>query len=107
MIFFREDSILVKESDGVADVKKEFASIAAHEVAHQWFGNLVTPKWWDDVWLKEGFSSFFGYLALSVVKYKSIFLINANVSSSPFQKVIIIITSISHIFYVITFLSVL
>ncbi|KAM0725616.1 Aminopeptidase N [Formica fusca] len=55
LITFREDSILV-------------ASIAAHEVAHQWFGNLVTPKWWDDVWLKEGFSSFFGYLALSVLE---------------------------------------
>ncbi|XP_050463776.1 thyrotropin-releasing hormone-degrading ectoenzyme-like isoform X2 [Cataglyphis hispanica] len=68
LITFREDSILVKETDGIADVKKEFASIAAHEVAHQWFGNLVTPKWWDDVWLKEGFSSFFGYLALSVLE---------------------------------------
>ncbi|GAB1859250.1 Aminopeptidase [Camponotus japonicus] len=68
LITFREDSILIKEIDGIADVKKEFASIAAHEVAHQWFGNLVTPKWWDDVWLKEGFSSFFGYLALSVLE---------------------------------------
>ncbi|XP_072760403.1 aminopeptidase N-like isoform X2 [Anoplolepis gracilipes] len=68
LITFREDSILVKETDGTADVKKELASIAAHEVAHQWFGNLVTPKWWDDVWLKEGFSSFFGYLALSVLE---------------------------------------
>ncbi|EFN62134.1 Aminopeptidase N [Camponotus floridanus] len=68
LITFREDSILIQEADGIANVKKEFASIAAHEVAHQWFGNLVTPKWWDDVWLKEGFASFFGYLALSVLE---------------------------------------
>jgi len=64
----RERYALVKEDYAVADSRKSCASIAAHEVAHQWFGNLVTPRWWDDVWLKEGLSSFFGFLAMSVVK---------------------------------------
>lgn len=68
MFFFREDIVVIKKA-GDVDLKTAVANIAAHEVAHQWFGNLVTPKWWEDLWLKEGFSSFFGYLALSVVKW--------------------------------------
>jgi len=66
---FREDVILIKKDDSIIESKKSIASIAAHEVAHQWFGNLVTPKWWDEVWLKEGFASFFGFLALNAVKW--------------------------------------
>jgi alanyl aminopeptidase len=37
-----------------------FARMAAHEIIHQWFGNLVTPAWWDDLWLAESFASWFG-----------------------------------------------
>lgn len=66
---FREDVILIKKDDSIIESKKSIAGIVAHEVAHQWFGNLVTPKWWDEVWLKEGFASFFGFLALNAVKW--------------------------------------
>ena len=41
--------------------------LLAHELAHQWFGNLVTPLWWSDLWLNEGFASFISYVAVDRV----------------------------------------
>lgn len=72
---FREETAVLNETGDSVSAKKDLASITAHEVAHQWFGNLVTPKWWDDVWLKEGFSTFFGDLALNVVSQFSLELL--------------------------------
>ena len=58
-VTFTDD--LVFKAQATDSLRAARANVVAHEMAHQWFGDLVTMKWWDDLWLNESFAEYMGY----------------------------------------------
>lgn len=67
LVTYRESALLVDPANTSLPQKQYVALVVAHELAHQWFGNLVTMQWWTDLWLNEGFASWVEYLAIDKI----------------------------------------
>ena len=67
LVTYREVCLIVDENSSVAS-RQQVALVVAHELAHQWFGNLVTMRWWDDLWLNESFANMMEYVCVNAIE---------------------------------------
>ncbi|KAM6224299.1 aminopeptidase Q [Rhynchocyon petersi] len=70
LLVFDEALLLLYQNDQLTEKKIVISYIVAHEIGHQWFGNLVTMNWWNNIWLNEGFASYFEFGIINYVNPK-------------------------------------
>ncbi|WP_461241035.1 M1 family metallopeptidase [Paucilactobacillus sp. N302-9] len=68
LVTYREAYLLLDPDNTAFETKQLVATVIAHELAHQWFGDLVTMKWWDDLWLNESFANMMEYVAIDAIE---------------------------------------
>lgn len=67
LVTYREAYLLLDPDNTTLDNKELVATVITHELAHQWFGDLVTMNWWDDLWLNESFANMMEYLSVDAI----------------------------------------
>jgi aminopeptidase N len=68
LVTYREAYLLLDPENTSLETKQLVATVIAHELAHQWFGDLVTMKWWEDLWLNESFANMMEYVAIDAIE---------------------------------------
>lgn len=68
LVAYREAYMLLDPDNTTLNQKRLIATVITHELAHQWFGDLVTMKWWDDLWLNESFANMMEYVAVDALE---------------------------------------
>ncbi|KAH8257876.1 hypothetical protein KR038_002397 [Drosophila bunnanda] len=116
LVTYRETALLYSNRTTSLEARENVALVMAHELAHQWFGNLVTMKWWTDLWLNEGFATYVSSLGVHHIhpewRYKDrrsvgdiweAFRHDALQSSNPISRPIAMVSQIAESFNVISY----
>jgi len=115
LVTYREVYLLNDEAESSSYNKQYVASIVSHELAHMWFGNLMTLKWWDDLWLNEGFASYVEYKGVDqyekdwdmleqfVHDVQGVFKLDSKLSSHPIVQTVEHPDEIAELFDSITY----